>query len=99
MAELTFLIADDHKLIRRGLRDLLATQSEWRVLGEACNGSEAVEMAQRLKPNIVILDFFMPELNGPGAAAQIAAMLPDTGILILTMDDSEQVIRDVLQAG
>jgi DNA-binding NarL/FixJ family response regulator len=99
MAELRLLIADDHKLIRRGLCDLLATQSGWKVVGEACNGLEAVEMAVSLRPDIVILDFFMPKLNGPGAAVQIVEKVPGTGIVVLTMDDSEQVIREVLQAG
>ena len=99
MAELRLLIADDHKLIRRGLCDLLATQSGWKVVGEACYGLEAVEMAVSLRPDIVILDFFMPKLNGPGAAVQIVEKVPGTGIVVLTMDDSEQVIREVLQAG
>jgi DNA-binding NarL/FixJ family response regulator len=99
MRELTLLIADDHELIRRGLRDLLATQSDWRVVGEACNGAEAVEMAEHLRPDIVILDFFMPKLNGSAAAAQIISRAPETGVLILTMDDSEQVVREVLQSG
>jgi DNA-binding NarL/FixJ family response regulator len=99
MAELRILIADDHELIRRGLRDLLGTQSGWQVVGEACNGLEAVEMAVRLKPNIAILDFFMPQLNGPVAAAQILEKVPAVGVVVLTMDDSEQVIREVLQAG
>jgi DNA-binding NarL/FixJ family response regulator len=99
MAELRLLIADDHELIRRGLRDLLGTRIGWQVVGEACNGLEAVEMAVRLKPNIVILDFFMPQMNGPEAATQIAETMPEVGVVVLTMDDSEQVIREVLQAG
>jgi DNA-binding NarL/FixJ family response regulator len=99
MTELKVLIADDHDLIRRGLRDLLATRGGWHVVGEACDGYEAVEMAVSLRPDIVILDFFMPKLNGPEAAAQIAEKLPGTGVVVLTMDDSEQVIREVLQAG
>jgi DNA-binding NarL/FixJ family response regulator len=73
MAELRILIADDHQLIRRGLRDLLTTQSGWQVVGEASNGLDAVEMAVRLKPDIAILDFSMPGLNGPGATARIGS--------------------------
>lgn len=99
MRELTLLIADDHKLIRRGLRDLLATQAGWRVVGEACNGAEAVEMAERLRPDIVILDFFMPKMNGSAALAQILRKMPGVCGIILTMDDSEKVIREALQAG
>ncbi|WP_158791770.1 response regulator transcription factor [Granulicella sp. L60] len=99
MAELKILIADDHDLIRRGLRGLLATQSEWQVVGEVSNGIDAIEMAVRLRPDIAILDFSMPQLNGPAAAAQIAEMAPEIRVIVLTMHDSEQVIREVLQAG
>jgi DNA-binding NarL/FixJ family response regulator len=99
MAELTLLIADDHQLIRRGLRWLLSMQAGWSLLGEACNGAEAVEMAARLKPDIVILDFFMPKLNGPEAAVQIIRSMPGTGVVILTMDDSAEVVREVVRAG
>lgn len=99
MSELRMLIADDHDLIRRGVRDLLAIRSGWQVVGEASNGAEAVQKAVSLRPDIAILDFSMPELNGPGAAAQIAKQVPETGVLMLTMHDSEQVMREVLQAG
>jgi DNA-binding NarL/FixJ family response regulator len=99
MDQLRVLIADDHDLIRRGVRDLLAVRSGWQVVGEACNGTDAVRMAVSLRPDIAILDFSMPELNGPGAAAQIAEKVPETGVVVLTMHDSEQVMREVLQAG
>jgi DNA-binding NarL/FixJ family response regulator len=99
MDQLRVLIADDHDLIRRGVRDLLAARSGWQVVGEACNGADAVRKAVTLRPDIAILDFSMPELNGPGAAAQIAEKVPETGVVVLTMHDSEQVMREVLQAG
>jgi DNA-binding NarL/FixJ family response regulator len=99
MDELRILIADDHDLIRRGVRDLLAARSGWQVVGEACNGAEAVQKAVSLRPDVAILDFSMPELNGPGAAAQIAEKVPETGVVVLTMHDSEQVMREVLQSG
>ncbi|CAN5683690.1 response regulator transcription factor [soil metagenome] len=99
MGDLTILIADDHHLIRRGVRDLLASREGWRVVGEACNGAEAVELASTLQPDIAILDFSMPELNGAAVAAHIAERSPRTGVVVLTMHDSEQVIREVLQAG
>jgi DNA-binding NarL/FixJ family response regulator len=99
MAELRILIADDHELIRRGLRDLLSTQSGWQLVGEASNGIDAVEMAVSLKPDIAILDFSMPGLNGPEIAKQIVEKVPQTGVVVLTMHDSEQVIREVLHAG
>jgi len=99
MDELRLLIADDHDLIRRGVRDLLAARSGWRVVGEASNGTDAVRKAVSLRPDVAILDFSMPELNGPGAAAQIVEKVPETGVVVLTMHDSEQVMREVLQAG
>jgi len=99
MDELRVLIADDHDLIRRGVRDLLAARSGWQVVAEACNGADAVRKTVSLRPDVAILDFSMPELNGPGAAAQIAERVPETGVVVLTMHDSEQVMREVLQAG
>jgi DNA-binding NarL/FixJ family response regulator len=99
MDELRILIADDHDLIRRGVRALLTARSGWQVVGEACNGADAVQKAISLRPNVAILDFSMPELNGPGAAAQIAEKVPETGVVVLTMHDSEQVMREVLQSG
>jgi DNA-binding NarL/FixJ family response regulator len=99
MDNLRVLIADDHDLIRRGVRDLLAARSRWQVVGEACNGADAVRKAINLKPDVAILDFSMPELNGPEAASQIAEQAPETGVVVLTMHDSEQVMRQVLQSG
>jgi DNA-binding NarL/FixJ family response regulator len=78
---------------------LLASRSQWQVVGEACNGAEAVQKAVSLRPDVAILDFSMPELNGPGAAAQIVEKVPETGVVVLTMHDSEQVMREVLQSG
>src|ERR1700724_1074416 len=99
MDQLRVLIADDHDLIRRGVRDLLTARSGWQVVGEACNGADAVQKAVSLRPDVAILDFSMPELNGPAAAAQITEKAPETGVVVLTMHDSEQVMREVLQAG
>jgi DNA-binding NarL/FixJ family response regulator len=99
MHELRILIADDHDLIRRGVRDLLCVRSDWRVVAEARNGADAVRKAISLKPDIAILDFSMPELDGPAAAVQIAQNVPKTGIVVLTMHDSDQVLREVVQAG
>lgn len=99
MANLRILVADDHQLIRRGLRDLLATRDDWQVVGEARDGNEALALARELKPDIAILDFFMPELTGPEVAIRVAAELPGTRVVILTMDSSEQVIREVFRAG
>jgi DNA-binding NarL/FixJ family response regulator len=99
MPNLRILIADDHELIRRGLRNLLASRPDWEVVGEACDGVEAVEMAKSVTPDVMIMDYFMPKQSGPEAAFLILEKLPKTKILVLTMDHSEQVIREVLQAG
>jgi DNA-binding NarL/FixJ family response regulator len=93
------LLADDHDVVRRGLRQLLEEQADWEVCGEAVTGRQAVEMAKDLVPNVAILDLTMPELNGLEATRQIRAALPTTEVLIFTMHESEQLIRDVLAAG
>lgn len=93
------LIADDHEVVRRGLRALLETQAGWQVCAEAATGRDAVEKATRLKPNVAILDIGMPELNGLEATRHIVREVPDTEVLILTVHESEQVVREVLSAG
>ena len=77
MDELRVLVADDHDLIRRGVRDLLASRSGWRVVGEACTGTDAVKKAVELKPDVAILDFSMPELNGPAEQAPAPPEKPE----------------------
>jgi DNA-binding NarL/FixJ family response regulator len=99
MAALRILIADDHDLIRRGIRQLLAVRHDWEIVHEARNGQEAVEWAEVLKPDVAILDFSMPLMNGPAAAAKIIARSPGTGVLVLTMHDSEQAIHEVVHSG
>lgn len=96
---LRILIADDHDIVRDGLRTLLQMQKGWTVCDEAATGREAVSMALRHKPDVVVLDFSMPELNGLDATLQIRKALPDTEVLIITMHDSEQLAREVLRAG
>jgi DNA-binding NarL/FixJ family response regulator len=93
------LIADDHAIVRRGLRTLIESQSEWEVCAEASNGRHAVERAADVKPDIAILDIGMPELNGLDAARQILKANPQTQVLILTMHQSEEVVAEVLKAG
>ena len=87
------LVADDHAIMRRGLRGLLETHAGWQVCGEAENGRDAVEMTIRLEPEVVVLDLTMPELNGLDAAKNIRAAVPATEILIFTMHESEELIR------
>jgi DNA-binding NarL/FixJ family response regulator len=93
------LIADDHEVVRKGLVALLQQQREWQVCGEAADGRQAVDQAQQLKPDVVILDIGMPSLNGLEATRQILKANPLARILILTLHDSDQVVRDVLNAG
>ncbi len=93
------LIADDHELIRQGARKLLEAQTGWEVCGEASTGREAIEKAKELKPDIVVLDLSMPDLNGLEATRQIVKALPQTEVLILTLHESEELIHDVLDAG
>ena len=96
---LRILIADDHELARRGIRALLESHPGWEVCGEAKDGRETVELAVSMKPDIVLLDIGMPNLNGLEAARQILTNSPEVAILILTMHDSDNVVRDVLRAG
>jgi DNA-binding NarL/FixJ family response regulator len=93
------LIADDHELIRHGLRELLRLDPGCQICGEAHDGLEAVEMAKQLRPDIVLLDISMPSLNGLEATRQICKVVPGVEVLILTVHDSEQLVRDVLAAG
>ena len=96
---LRILIADDHDVVREGLRVLLQARPGWEVCAEAKTGREAVEQARQLKPDVVVLDVSMPELNGLEAARQILRAVPRTEILILTMHESEELARQVLAVG
>jgi len=93
------LVADDHQVVRTGLRALLESKSGWQVCAEAANGREAVEKAGQLKPDVAVLDIGMPLLNGVEATRQIRKLSPQTEILILTMHDSELLIQEVLGVG
>lgn len=99
MKKLRILVADDHALIRRGARGVLQSQQGWRVVGEAGNGTEAVEKAKRLKPDVAIVDISMPELDGVQVTRQIRETLPNTKVLVLTMHDSDQMVESALDAG
>lgn len=99
MKTLRILIADDHDLMRRGIKGMLASHAGWEICGEAHTGREAVTKAQELKPDIAILDISMPDLNGVDAAKRIRKESPTTEILILSMHYSDQLIRDILEAG
>lgn len=96
---LRILIADDHQMIRQGLRQLLEGHKDWEVCAEAATGRQAVELALKLSPHVVVLDLAMPELNGLEATRQIKKALPNTEVLIFTMHETEELTRDVLGAG
>jgi len=99
MNPLRIIIVDDHAVVRRGVRALLESQPGWEVAGEAVTGREAVDLAKRLYPDIVVMDLSLPELNGLDAARQILKDSPRTEVLVLTMHHSEELVRNVLQAG
>lgn len=93
------VVADDHELVRRGLRELLTRVQGVDLCGEAATGREAVEVVKKLKPDVVIMDISMPELNGLDATRQILQVSPQTQVLILSMHKSDQLVWDVLNSG
>jgi DNA-binding NarL/FixJ family response regulator len=99
MTSLRIVIVDDHAVVRRGIRALLESQPGWEIVGEATTGREAVDLAKRLQPDIVIMDLSLPELNGLDATRQIVKDSPRTEVIVLTMHQSEELARNVLQAG
>jgi DNA-binding NarL/FixJ family response regulator len=96
---LRILVVDDHAVVRRGVRSLLESHEGWKVCGEATTGRDAVDQSRRLRPDVVVMDLSLPELNGLDATRQILKDVPDTEVLVLTMHHSEELARDVLQAG
>jgi len=96
---LRILIADDHPLLRRGLQDFLETHPGWRVCGEAVDGREAVLLAEQLKPDVAVVDLFMPELNGIEATRRIRGVSPATAVLLLAGTCSERTEEEAISAG
>jgi len=99
MSRLRILLADDHEMVRKGLRATIEGQPGWEGCGEARTGREAVTMSRELRPDVVVMDFAMPELNGMEATRQILAANPSAEVLILTMHDSEKLVHEMLSAG
>jgi DNA-binding NarL/FixJ family response regulator len=99
MQSLRIVICDDHAIVRRGIRALLESQPGWRVVGEASNGNDAAKVARRLKPDICIFDYSMPDMTGLEASEVLLDELPDVKILMLSMHDSENIIERALAAG
>jgi DNA-binding NarL/FixJ family response regulator len=93
------LIADDHDLVRRGLKTLLSSKPGWVVCAEAATGREAIAKAEKHRPNLAVMDIAMPELNGLEAIRSISKMLPKTEFVVLSLHYSEQLVREVIEAG
>jgi DNA-binding NarL/FixJ family response regulator len=99
MSETRILIADDHAVVRSGLRTVLEAQPGWIVVAEAGDGRDAVAKALETKPNVAIIDYSLPLLNGAEVTRQIHSRLPSVEVLIFTMHDSDSLLADILSAG
>ena len=99
MPKLRLVVADDHALMRRGICDLLEAQPGWEVVAQAANGREAVNAVARTRPDVLVIDLAMPELNGLTAAREILRSFPRVEIVLLTMHNTDQTIREVLECG
>jgi DNA-binding NarL/FixJ family response regulator len=96
---LRVLIADDHEIVRRGVRDVVETQPGWEVCGEAANGSDVLDLALKGRPNVAVIDVSLPGLNGIAVTRQLKQAMPTTEILLFTMHDDEETISGGLAAG
>ncbi len=99
MKPLRILIADDHEVVRHGVRAILEAEPGWSIVAETGDGLDAIELAQEVKPDIALLDISMPQLNGLEATKEILKLLPQTQVLILTMHENNELVQGVLAAG
>jgi DNA-binding NarL/FixJ family response regulator len=99
LTPLRIVVVDDHAVVRRGVRALLESRTDWEVVAEATTGREALDAVKRHRPEIVVMDISLPELNGLEATRQIVQESPQTEVLVLTMHHSEELAREVLKAG
>jgi len=93
------LLVDDHEVLRKGLRALIESRPGWAVCGEASNGRQGIELALALRPGIAVLDVTMPDLNGLEATRKIHHLMPETEVIILTVHESQEMLRQALLAG
>ena len=98
-SDIRVLLADDHSLVRKGFRRLLEDEPGIKVVGEACDGVEAVELARSLRPDVIVMDMAMPELNGTQATMEILKFLPGAGVVILSMYEEANYVRNAMKAG
>jgi two-component system response regulator NreC len=99
MKRIRILLADDHGVVRQGFKMILGAEADMEIVGEAANGREAVELAERLKPDIVVMDVAMPELNGIEATRRLAEAAPHARVLALSMHKDSVYVRETLRAG
>jgi two-component system, NarL family, response regulator NreC len=99
MKRIRILLADDHAVVRQGFKMILGAQPDMEIVGEAGNGREAVDLAEQLKPDIVVMDVAMPELNGIEATRRVTAAVPHTRVIALSMHKDSVYVREVLRAG
>src|SRR5262245_44209752 len=99
MKAIRILIADDHELVRQGMRAIFNGEPNWVVCGEATTGREAVTAALDLKPDLLVLDVALPEMNGIEVARHVRRDLPSAAVLVVTMHDSDQIVQDAMDAG
>ena len=99
MKRIRILLADDHAVVRQGFKMILGAQSDMEIVGEAGNGREAVELAEQLKPDVVVMDVAMPELNGIEATRRVSSSVPHARIIALSMHKDSVYVREVLRAG
>src|SRR5262249_26505919 len=97
--KITVLLVDDHALVRRGFRRMLDDDEALQVIGEASNGNEAVQLAGKLNPQVIVMDCQLPEMTGLDATRKILAAQPETAILMLSMHSEDTLVRQALEAG
>jgi DNA-binding NarL/FixJ family response regulator len=99
MKRIRILLADDHAVVRQGFKMILDAQPDMEIVGEAANGREAVELAEQLRPDVVVMDVAMPELNGIEATRRIASSVPHARVVALSMHKDSVYVREILRAG